>query len=213
LIKTMNGNLFPQDNKVQREVAARLWARQRRTASKLWMGGALLIGVALLTNWKWQAAAVAVALGAAAIYVNVKDPNASNKVPPLLVILAGVWLFYPAFPANRASLVGLVASLKQRLPSLPVGPAPQNPKATKNVKPATARIGYLQGTSGKPVATLYYSGQTKSGKADCSPFSRVLSLPPGVYRVRIEGVRQSVVAREREITIQPGRLTSIGPDK
>lgn len=76
----------------------------------------------------------------------------------------------------------------------------------------SSQSGYLQGTSGKSVATLYYKSATISGTADCSPSSKTLSLPPGHYRVRIEGVRHSIVASERETTIQSGRLTSIGPD-
>jgi energy-coupling factor transporter transmembrane protein EcfT len=204
----MKGHLSSPDNKVQREVEAQLWATERRKAVNFCISAAVLLAIAYLTPWKWQISILAFALGIMSLREAVKEPSLAIKAPPLLLIGLSAWLFWTTFSDQQLS------SLTPKLSQLPVLRQESKPAVSAHTKPAKAvRLGYLQGTSRKPIATIFYRGSKKSGRADCSPYSKVISLPPGHYRVRIEGIRQAIITRERNVLIQPGRLTSIGPDK
>ncbi|HET6382504.1 MAG TPA: hypothetical protein VFJ58_03855 [Armatimonadota bacterium] len=74
--------------------------------------------------------------------------------------------------------------------------------------------GYLEATSNADVATLIVRDSSgDEERVDCSPDTSLLTLTPGRYHVRIEGVPHRVIARDRVVEIRPGKTVYLGPDQ
>jgi len=129
--------------------------------------------------------------------------NSWILIPLFLIVASGIFLWALMHRLAPPPAVSAPASQTSITPSA-AGPQPV---------PTSPVVGFLQGTSGVPVATLYYRDDRGVEKSvDCSPSSKLIPLPPGHYHVRIEGINRRIT-HDEEVEIRPNTPTFVAPDE